>query len=93
MKRSITLNIRECGSTLYVGMRQKQNGPPYNAMQFDYPFKNHPEVFLGDLCIYCCQIIYKMCVCSVCTCARDSVNILCQKFLKNNNLCYNNLLL
>ena len=25
-------NIRECGSTLYVGMPRKQNGRPYNAM-------------------------------------------------------------
>ena len=24
--------VRECGSTLYVGMRRKQNGHPYNAM-------------------------------------------------------------
>ena len=25
-------SIRECGSTLYVGMPRKQNGHPYNAM-------------------------------------------------------------
>ena len=57
--------VRECGSTLYVGMPQKRNGRPYNAISLertnkqDLTFKNHPEVvsddFLGDLCIYCCQ--------------------------------------
>ena len=59
--------IRECGSTLYVGMCWKQNGRPYNARytnKQDLTFKNHPEVvsddFLGDLCIYCCQIQWNL---------------------------------
>ena len=59
--------VSECGSTLYIGMRWKQNGHPYNLIipehtnKQDLTFKNCPEVvsddFLGDLCIFCCQII------------------------------------
>ena len=34
--------VRECGSTLYVGMPQKQNGHPYNAMESDH-CKTHQQ--------------------------------------------------
>ena len=40
--RKLEFSIRECGSTLYVGMPQKQNGHQYNAMQSDH-CKTHQQ--------------------------------------------------
>ena len=62
------LLIRECGSTLYVGMTRKQNGRPCIACSGTIPeltnkehitFKKYIQVVLDDYLLTCVNIVAK----------------------------------